>query len=787
VLVLAFLASCLLAPADAAAREREVVRDVLGLYDSRDEKRPELTRLHRLVEMPLNHLGYRLTLWDIAEQGLPDRATLTRHRAVVTWFTGRLTDWRSYLAWAREAAHAGTRFIVFESVGALGSSGELPAINDFLGVLGVAYADYYVSDTRETRIASANREMVGFEARLEDGALPGHHVIIETSGRAVVHLAVTDPAHRWVNAAASALVVTGPGGGFVAANHAVRYDKATSRTQWIIDPFAFLEAALGTERFPIPDTTTVAGRRIYFSHIDGDGWLNPSSVEIGQLKRAISAEVVLERLIQPYPDLPVTVGLIAGDVDAADGGDPRAGDVARRMFALPQVEVASHTHTHPYAWSFYEAYQRDREMAELEGFIARRPDYGDRSIARLVHAWRAGVGRTGETTAVDGRLARARPQQPFDLEREVKGALEAANRLAPPGKPARVYLWSGDTRPFEAAVRATREAGVRNLNGGDSRLDSIYPSVAYVPALSRSVGAERQIYAVNSNENTYTNGWTGPFDAFKTLAETLDNTERPRRLKGFNLYYHSYSASRPDSLAAVVDHLDRARREPLTPITASHYAGIAEGFFSARIVALGNGRWRIRDRGELATMRFDDGDEVEIDYVASRGIVGHSRHAGALYVALDPAVDQPVLAIQGAGSARASRAREPARPRLVESRWPISNVTVGACAIAARAQGFGLGDMTWAGLQPGAQLVSATRGRSVLWERVVAASPGGIASFRIEADAIDGIELRIACAGPAAEPIAARPPARRVSPTARQQPALRQALKRQSVQRQSDP
>ncbi len=33
--------------------------------------------------------------------------------------------------------------------------------------------------------------------------------------------------------------------------------------------------------------------------------------------------------------------------------------------------------------------------------------------------------------------------------------------------------------------------------------------------------------------------------------ETVANTETPRRLKPFNIYYHMYSAARPESLDAV--------------------------------------------------------------------------------------------------------------------------------------------------------------------------------------------------------------------------------------------
>src|SRR5262249_6784916 len=78
-------------------------------------------------------------------------------------------------------------------------------------------------------------------------------------------------------------------------------------------------------------------------------------------KPTVAAGVVLRELIAPYPDLPVAVGVIGADIDERYG-TPEAGRVAaRELFALPQVEVATHSYTHPYQWSFFENYDRQLE------------------------------------------------------------------------------------------------------------------------------------------------------------------------------------------------------------------------------------------------------------------------------------------------------------------------------------------------------------------------------------------------------------------------------------------
>jgi len=105
-----------------------------------------------------------------------------------------------------------------------------------------------------------------------------------------------------------------------------------------LDPFGFFQNAFVDRPAPIPDVTTLSGRRIYFSHIDGDGWNNVSQIESYRDRRQISAQVVLDKLIAPYPDLPVTVGVIGANVDERYGQVEASRRVAEALFALPQVE-----------------------------------------------------------------------------------------------------------------------------------------------------------------------------------------------------------------------------------------------------------------------------------------------------------------------------------------------------------------------------------------------------------------------------------------------------------------
>jgi hypothetical protein len=489
----------------------------------------------------------------------------------------------------------------------------------------------------------------------------------------------------------------------------------------------------------------VSGRRLYFSHIDGDGWNNISEVESYRATQSLSADVIAREAIEAYSDLPVSVGVIGGDLMPLLGGNPAGIGVARKILAQPQVEVASHTHTHPFNWQFFERYDRATEEKMIKG--ARQPDQplSERISSAILKA----AGKQNPQSRYDpyfagsDELPRTYLREPFNLELEVRGALTFAESLAPPGKRAKLYQWSGNTTPFEAAIRATREAGVRNINGGDTRLDREYPSVAYVPPIGRLMGRERQIFAVNSNENTYTNDWTGPFSGQLLLSHTLDNTEQPRRLKGFNLYYHMYSGEKQAALTAVKKFLARARAGQFAPIAASHYAAIADSFFAAEIEQVGLSSWAIQKHSHLSTLRFDAADALIVDYDNSTGVIGANLHNGSLYVAIDTAVPRAIIALRQRETDAAASREVPVS--LVHGRWQVFKMEREPCGVRVQSEGFGAGDMVWRGRSNQGYKIVAERAGELLSEQVVWADQAGQFVFTVAADAIEPLNIRIRC------------------------------------------
>ncbi len=722
---------------------RAVKRSVLALYDSRHETAPHLTRIHKLAEMPLNYLGFTVSYRDV-NQSLPDPAELGEHRALMTWFVEPLASPESYVAWLENATASDIKYVMLGEIAPREPDELLGAINRIMTRLGLRLTGGFVDLTFRSRVTQQDPEMIGFERQI-DKVLPGFPVVAVRSELTRVHLTIETVTKS--GPSVSTVVATNDRGGFVAQNYTVALEGNTDRVGWLINPFHFFKLALGDERFAIPDVTTLSGRRIYFSHIDGDGWNNLSEVEAYRRQQTLSSEVILREAILPYPDLPVSVGLIAGDVQPLLGGNPAGARVARQLFALPQVEVASHTHTHPYHWEFFEKYSRAQEEGLIKGYRPPEQPLRERVTAALMRT--AGKAyfnsRYDPYVAGSDELPRTYLRHPFDLDLEVNGAIKLSEQLAPPGKRAKLYQWSGDTTPFEAAVRATREAGVRNINGGDTRLDREYPSIAYVPSIGRPVGRERQIYAVNSNENTYTNEWTGPFGGQTMLEHTLRNTDRPRRLKAFNLYYHMYSGEKQASLAAIKHFLELAHGSDVAPVAASDYAAIADDFFNTEIQQVDLFSWAVVKRGAMQTMRFDNAAGLTVNVQASLGVLGYTWHEQALYVALDSAIERAVIALAPRPSPTTTPPGGATPISLVQARWRFSDLKRRECGGTVTAQGFGDGEMVWRLAQNKPLQVVALRQGDVVAETKVVSDAEGIATIKLPAIGIEPLEIRLIC------------------------------------------
>lgn len=717
------------------AADMHMPRRVLALYNGEEEPRVRSAAVHQIAAMPLNWLGLVVDYADVRDPLPPvweDEDVL----GVLSWFQSpQIADGPAYLDWAERVIASGRPYVVLGDVGVSTDARRpggvtLDRLSAFFAALGVDYRGGWSGVTYDSRLEAPDPPADGVALPVGEVLPPFEIYVPADPARSVPFTVVSRPSGPGPGAARvrSHVALATPQGGFVAPGFTHSRDPSRIVPVWHLDPFRFFAAAFGVGGRPVPDVTTLVGRRVYYSHIDGDGWLSRSTARPAPRggERPLASEVIRAAAIEPYPDLPVTVAPIAAELDPAWMGTEEAQAIARAIFALPQVEPASHTYTHPFQWDFFDPYDPAREAPFAADYARARAYAGgeaheaeDTAATDAAAAARRRVGlRAGYT------VPRAYGGPPFDMTKEMAGAAETIARFVPSGKPITLVQWSGDTSPTPGALRAARAAGLSNINGGDSRMDADHPSVASVAPIGRRLAGEIQVYASASNENTYTDLWRGRFHGFRDVVRTWDATGSPRRLKPVNLYYHMYSGERPAGLRALLENLEDVRRRELAPVTTSHYVRSVEGFFAVRVVATGPSAWRIEDRGALQTLRFAVPEGTDVDPTASVGVLGSRRFGDQLYVALDPEVPTPAVAL-AAGAA-------PAGPWLVHARWPVRGLERRADGFSATAAGYGPGEMVWrvpargpVAVAAGAWQTTATVGADGLLSVTVPPPPGG--------------------------------------------------------------
>jgi len=727
--------------AGAAYEPEPIPRTILALYDSRVSEQPFYTAAHQMAEMPLNHLGCRVRYADVSKP-LPAPDSLSDIRGVLMWMeSGEMQDPEGFLRWAEEVAARGKAFVLIGDLAFMADSRGEPTsgflVNRFLKSIGLRCLFDWTPITYDVSLEILDPRVVGYERKF-DGVIPPFEKIraIDPDSRVFLRILAAagrkDYGGKGLRQTAADLVVVTPNGGYVASGYTHFSDPENDRKSWILNPFEFFRQAFRTDDLPKADTTTLSGNRIYYSHIDGDGWRNISMVPKYARRPTISAEVILKEVLEPFTDLPVTVGPVAADLHPDWLGRELDREVARRIFALPHVELGNHTFSHPFDWGFFEDGDPDKEIPYLD----RYEHSWKQSLApSWIAYWSDLFGLDRKVIASDHRegayeTPRAFALEPFSLEMEILGASAFIESLAPPGKKVRIIQWSGNTRPFEEAIRTARLAGLANINGGDTRFDRDFASVAWVAPVGRQVGSEIQIYASNSNENTYTDLWSDRYFGFVHLIRTFENTETPIRLKPINVYYHMYSGEKLSSLNAVLANLRYIRTHKLCPVPTSRFAMIGTGFFTAEFARLGPDRWLVRNHGQLQTVRFDGSTFKQVDFPRSRGVIGQKHFQGSLYVALDRSETEPVIALKA--HAAPHLLPDASRPYLVEGRWDVWNLEIETGGrFRFQTAGYGPGILLWKVPRPGTYTVTTTDEKGEVQPAVFSSGDSGVLTIEI--------------------------------------------------------
>lgn len=551
-------------------------RKVLLLYNPAESPDLHLAQAQRFLAMPLAYLGMRIDYRPLTA-GPPPFELAGRYAGIVSWINDdNALSGTAWPAWLREQTGKGVPLAVFSRF-AVGNQDAL------LAALGLEYVD--VAEPKSLGI-SASDPMLGFELPLRPRPQDFYPLRLRGPGQPLLTLR-TDTGLQTHPAALT------PWGGYVMAPYVVEsLPGKDAGERWYINPLSFLRAALRVDgTVPVPDVTTENGRRLFFSHIDGDGFASLAERPGG----IYAGEVLRDEILKRY-QLPTTVSVI--EAETSPQGlypkiSPRLEAAAREIYALPSVEVATHTYSHPFVWRQAEATPAKPEFhLPLKDYV-------------------------------------------FSTEREVAGSADyIRQRLAPPGKPVKILLWPGDCITTPAALAATEKAGLLNMNGGDTLITRSLNSWTQIAGPGLEKNGIYQVFAPNQNENVYTKLWHGPFYGFDRVIETYELTDKPYRFKPVNVYFHTYLVTKTAGLGSLQRIYAWAEKQQLHPVFASDYIRKVLDF-NTMVVARTPEGYRIRGGGELRTLRIPAPLMTEsTDWQASSGVAGSSPAAEGRYIAL---------------------------------------------------------------------------------------------------------------------------------------------------------
>jgi hypothetical protein len=602
-----------------------IPRRVLLLYQSaKDQTKSEgslvVDDATVLVAPALEHLGYQVEYVDVRKP-LPTANLAGQVAGIVTLLPDGVPDEKDYLAFLDRQLLHGIRVAFLEGFG-------VDLDSERLARLGLERAAQIVDGKLQVTKSSS---YFGFEAppRPHPHDLPFARAVNGSASESILRLA--DDAHTSWDAA-----LLGPWGGVVFASYMLEEGLENER-RFVLDPYSFLAAALALPPLLAADVTTESGRRVLTAHVDGDAFV--SRVERPDARYA--GDVLLHDILTRYA-LPHTVSVIEAEIGKTGlypEESPRLEALAREIFKLPNVEIASHTFSHPFEWEAAEA---------------------------------------GKTT-FDGQATRLLvPGYQFDLDREIAGSVAYIDdRLAPAGKRTRVLLWPGSCTPSARAVEKVTALGLFNVNGGGSTRTRARPSITRGSALGiPKTGGVFQVFSPVENENVFTNDWTGPFYGYRAAIESFELTDSPRRTGPISIYFHPFSLTKDASLAALHDVYRWALAQETTPLWLSEYAQSVLAFERSTLAArvLG-GDFEIGQIDGLHTLRVDPNLGYP-DLARSVGIAGFRDLPQGRYLHLVP----------NAGRVKLSFSKNPPdTPYIASSNGRLQSVQFGRHSLRVKA------------------------------------------------------------------------------------------------------
>ncbi|ACS80743.1 polysaccharide deacetylase family protein [Maridesulfovibrio salexigens] len=588
----------------SCAYAEPVKRKVLVLYNGAEDRTAVGNSFIEGFAAPLNYLGFLYEVRDVAQRPLPSDKVMEEYRAVFTSFSeDSMDNPNEYLNWLIWQQKKGKKVIIAGTLGAFSDFDDVLAepllIKKVFSNLGFSYQGNATNADYRLKYDYIDPQNMNFERKLP--LFPEKYIQIVPKAEDVT---------SWVNvelkgksSTTAAAVGLGPRGGFALNGYMRWQDPVDFKKQWYLNPFEFLRVNLDLKGMPALTPTTLNGKRVAFAHIDGDGFVGYTEVD----QNKVCGEIVMERIFERY-DFPNSASVIAGEINPDVKGSLDNVELAKTLFEMENVETSSHSYTHPYAWN-----AKTRESKEYaEDFV---------------------VGQY-EVSGYE-----------FDAHYEIVGSCDyISENLAPVEKPCRVLFWSGMCEPTEEQVGIAENAGILNMNGGDTVFDARRNSYFGVSPLYRALGKYNQIYTGQANENILTNLWSGPYFGFRNIVDTMKRTGSPRRIMPIDIYYHFYSGEKFSSLKALEDVYEWVLTQDTARVYASAYIKMVNGCLAARVEKISSERFVFSNYADCLSVRLDGMDKVP-NLKECKNVLGYDIQPEGVFVHLRPGTQRAEIVL----------------------------------------------------------------------------------------------------------------------------------------------
>lgn len=547
----------------------ELNRRLIALYDKAGGDSEIINHIHAHLENSLNYYGYYCDYFDM--QNPPEKTQ--KYAGIVVWLGGDLIEEPVKLVkWLAKQKKDGKKIIWIGSVPVRDKVKDYSTeVNEIIKKeFGFWFGGEYSSNPLAIKIVEKS-DMFDFERKLNAFTIGSYTAIsIDDKKKPLLTLAL-----KGVENSLSPHVFMAEWGFYGDDGKLFFSDGNEKNKRWIANPYEIVKKALDTT-YPIPDVTTVDGKRVAFIHVDGDGILSNSEAK----QNATTGEVGYERVFSKYL-FKTGVSFIAGELDKKLFGSAEALFWAKKILALPHVEAATHTYTHPLEWA------SGKVIYTL-----------DKNALKTKH---------GELTVWQNS------NKSIDDEFEIGASAKFIDSILPKGKKTESLYWSGDCLPTAKDLDFADKIGLSAINGGDSRFDLEFASLGFVKPLGRFVDGRRQIYTAMSNENIYTELWSDRFWGLRAVIESFENMEIPKRIKPLNLYYHHYSFEKKASLDALLKVYSyiSSKKDSLHFLYPSEYIKKARDFYDVKISRESNGIYKVENAKYLKEFRLDGLFEIQ--------------------------------------------------------------------------------------------------------------------------------------------------------------------------------